>query len=104
VTFVDDNQIEEIWRELLEDVAFDLGTRDSLIESCVDLVGLVDLTIRDLGHRAAERLEVVRLGLVDEDVAVGEKQDSLLEASLPEAPDDLKRGERLAGAGRHDEQ
>jgi hypothetical protein len=53
----------------------------------------------------AERLEVVGLGLVDQDVAVGEEEDALLHgAGLPQPPDDLKGRVGLARAGRHDEQ
>ena len=58
----------------------------------------------ELGHRRAERPEVVDHRLVDEDVAVGEEQNPLLPSGLPEPPDDLKRGVGLAGAGRHHEQ
>jgi hypothetical protein len=51
-----------------------------------------------------EGLEVVGPGLVDEDVAVGQEQDALLELSLPQPPDDLEGGVGLAGAGGHDQQ
>ena len=104
VALVDDDQVEEVGRELLVDVAGLLGAGDGLVEGEVDFVGLVDLSLLDLGHRRAERLEVVGLGLVDEDVAVGEEQDALLDAGLPEPPDDLERGVGLAGAGGHDKQ
>ena len=59
---------------------------------------------RELRHRAAERAEVVDHRLVDQHVAVGEEEDALLAARLPQPPDDLERGVGLAGAGRHDEQ
>ena len=57
-----------------------------------------------LGHRRAERAEVVHHRLVDEDVAVGKEEDAFLAAGLPQPPDDLERGVGLARAGRHDEQ
>ena len=60
--------------------------------------------VRELGHGRAERAEVVDHRLVDQDVAVGEEQDALLAAGLPQPPDDLEGGVGLAGAGRHDEQ
>ena len=104
MALVDDDQVEEVGRELLVDVAGLLGAGDGLVEGEVDLVGLVDLSLLDLGHRRAERLEVVRLGLVDQDVAVGEEQDALLDPGLPEPPDNLERGVGLAGARRHDNQ
>ena len=58
----------------------------------------------ELRHRRAERAEVVHHRLVDQHVAVGEEQDALLAAGLPQPPDDLEGGVGLAGAGRHDEQ
>ena len=104
VAFVDDDEVEEIRAELAVDVPFFLGAGDGLVEREVDLVGLVDRAVLDLGHRAGEGLEVVALGLVDEDVAVGEEEDAAVGVRLPEAPDDLEGGVGLAGAGRHDEQ
>ena len=58
----------------------------------------------ELGHRRAERAEVVDHRLVDQHVAVGQEQDALLAARLPQPPDDLEGGVGLAGAGRHDQQ
>ncbi len=104
MALVDDDQVEEVGRELLVDVLLFLGAGDGLIEGEVDLEGLVDRAVRDLGHRLTERLEVVGLGLVGEDVAVDEEEDALLGARLPQPPDDLKGGVGLAGAGGHDEQ
>ena len=81
-----------------------LGAGDRLVERKVDFVGLVDRAVGDLGHRLAERLEVVGLGLVGEDVAIDQEEDALLGARLPQPPDDLERGVGLAGAGGHDQQ
>ena len=58
----------------------------------------------ELRHGRAEGPEVVHHGLVDQDVAVGKEKDALLAAGLPQAPDDLKGGVGLAGAGGHDQQ
>ncbi len=101
MTLVNDDQIEEVGGELGVDVLFFFRPRDRLIEAQIDLVGLVDLSVRDLGHRLAERLEVVGLGLVREDVAVNEKQDSLLRAGLPQSPNDLEGGVGLARPRSH---
>jgi hypothetical protein len=52
----------------------------------------------------------VRLGArcdcrpIDKAAPVGREQDALFAASLPQPPDDLKGGVRLARAGRHDQQ
>ena len=74
----------------------------SMLRAVVALDGLG--VGRELRHRRAERAEVVDHRLVDQHVAVGEEQDALLAARLPQPPDDLKGGVGLAGAGRHDEQ
>ena len=58
----------------------------------------------ELGHGRAEGTEVVDHGLVDQHVAVGQKEDAFLPAGLPQPPDDLEGGVGLAGAGGHDQQ
>lgn len=78
------------------DVLEFLGSRNRLIEGEVDLVLLVDLAVADLGHRAAEGLEIVDHRLVDEDIAVGEVEDTLPRVGLPQTPDDLEGGAGLA--------
>ena len=104
VALVHDDEVEEVGRELLVDVLLFLGAGDGLVEAEVDLEGLVDRAVGDLGHRLTERLEVVGLGLVGEDVAVDEEEDAFLGARLPQPPDDLEGGVGLAGAGGHDQQ
>ncbi len=104
MALVHDDQVEEVRRELLVDVLLFLGAGDGLVERKVDLKRLVGGAVGDLGHRLAERLEVVGLGLIGEDVAVDEKQDALLGARLPQPPDDLEGGVGLARAGGHHQQ
>jgi hypothetical protein len=48
--------------------------------------------------------EVVLFCLVDEDVAIGQKQNPLFGTGFPKSPDDLEGGEGFAGAGGHDEE
>jgi hypothetical protein len=104
MAFVDDDQVEEIRRELLVDVLFFFVAGDRLIEREIDFEGLVGLPVDDLGHRLAEGLEVVGAGLVGEDVAVDEEKDAFSGLRLPQPPDDLEGGIRFSGAGRHDQQ
>ena len=127
MALVDHDQVEEAGRELAEQLLPLLRAGDRLIEAEIDLEGGVDpplLVERESSGRsvvpscrsmvlalvesfaiaAAERAEVVHHRLVDQHVAVGEEQDALLAARLPQPPDDLKRGVGLAGAGRHDQQ
>ena len=104
VALVHDDEIEEVGRELLEDVLRFLGARDRLVQGQVDFERLVDLAVLDPGHSPTEGLEVFVPGLGEKDVAVGEKEDAFLHPCLPQAPNDLERGVGLAGAGGHDQQ
>ena len=104
MTLVDDDQVKEIRGELRVDVLLFLNAGHGLVEAEVNLECLIDGTVRNLGHRLAERLEVVGLGLVGEDVAIDEEEDAFLGSRFPKAPDDLKGSIGLARAGRHDEQ
>ena len=84
VTFVDDDQVEEVRRELLVDVLplFGAGRRLGRARSRLHTT-LSIWRLLDLGHRVAKMFEVVGLGLVDEDVAVGQKEDAF---GLPGPP------------------
>ena len=126
MALVDHDEIEEARRELPENLLSFLRPGDRLIEAEIDFVGGVDAPLsvdnagqvlqravrafdgsgfrRQLGHRRAKRPEVIDHGLVDQNVAVGQKQDALLAARLPKPPNDLEGGIGLAGAGRHDQQ
>ena len=126
MAFVDHDQVEEFARKLAEDFLPLVWPGDGLVETKINLVGGVDTAplvqregqisgaavlpldrlgiCRELRHRSAKRTEVVDHGLVDQDVAVGEEQDALLLAGLPETPDDLEGCVGLSGARRHDKQ
>src|SRR5262249_42508783 len=103
-----------------------LRAGDRLIEAGIDLVSGVNAALpidgggevdglpvlaldsvsagRKLRHCRAERPEVVHHRLIDQHVAIGEKQDAFFTARLPQPPDDLEGGVCLAGAGCHDQQ
>src|SRR5690606_35526685 len=100
VALVDDDEVEEVRRELLVDVLLLLGPRDRLVEREVDLVALVDRPVRDFCPRVPERLEVVDPGLVGEGVAVREEEDAPDAAGLPASPDNLESAVGLPRAGR----
>jgi hypothetical protein len=107
MAFVDDDQVEEVLRELLEQLLALFRPGDRLVEAEIDLVGGVDAPFpverqrqvdrgavlpfdglgigRKLRHRRAEGAEVVHHGLVDQHVAVGEEQDALLPAATSTA-------------------
>ena len=70
----------------------------------MDLIGRIDRASGDLGHGRAKGLKVIDLGLIHQNVAIGQKQDALLGARLPQTPDDLECGVGLAGAGGHHQQ
>ena len=126
VALVDHDQVEEAGREIAEQLLTVLRPGDCLIKAQIDLVGFVDRPARidgggDIGHiavglldgfgvdaefrhDATERAEVVHHRLVDQHVAVGQKQDAFLAPGLPQTPDDLEGGVGLAGAGGHHQQ
>ena len=104
MTFIDDDEIEKIGRDMLEDFVCLLRAGDGLIESEVDFVGGVDPALPDLGHDRTKGFEVVDQGLIDQDVAVRQKEHALDPARFPEPPDDLEGGVGLAGARGHDQQ
>ena len=114
-------------REFAEELLAFLRAGDGLIEAEVDLVGGVDAAcflsravgsstdvpssrsmVLELGaelrHRFSEGAEVVDHRLIDQDVAISQKEDAFLAPGFPQAPDDLEGGVGLAGARRHDEQ
>ena len=75
-----------------------------MVEAQVDLVGFVDGSVGDFGHRLAEGFEIVRLGLIGQDVAIDQEQDPFLGAGFPKSPDDLERRVGLASPRGHDQQ
>ena len=114
MAFVHDDKVEEVRRERfvgllrLRDVDLRIGLLRGLVvfhplavERHVYLEGRVDVLLLNLRHDLLERLEVLRHCLVDENVAVGEVENLLLEAALVETVDYLKRGIGLAGSSRH---
>ena len=113
MTLVDHDQVEEGGRELAENLLVIFRPGDCLIEAEIDLVCGVDAPLpvagnglcfcRKPGHNRPEWPKVVDHGLVDQHVAVGQEQNALLAARLPEPPDDLKGSIGLTGSRRHDE-
>src|ERR1017187_2413553 len=95
VALVDNDKVEETRGELAKEFLAVLGARDGLIEAEVNLVGGIDAALlveregefllravgaldglrvgAELGHGGAEGAEVVDHGLIDQDVAVGQK-------------------------------
>ncbi len=75
MALIDHDEVEEIPAEL-GDIHPGFVARDRLVKGEVNFVGLIDLAVGDLGHGRGEGFEVVGLGLVDQDVAVGEEEDA----------------------------
>jgi len=104
MAFVDHDQVKKIRRKLLVDILLFVAAGDGLVQRQIDFVALVDLALADLGHGRTERLEVVVLGLVDQNVAVGQEQDAFFRAGLPQSPDDLECRVGFSGASGHHQQ
>jgi hypothetical protein len=101
VTFVDDDEIEEIGRDIFEDLVFFGGTREGLVKAEIDFVGWIDLAVLDLRHDRAKRLEIVYESLIGENVSVHEEEGAFGLLGLPEPPDDLEGGVGFSCAGSH---
>jgi hypothetical protein len=110
MALVDDDEVEEVRRELAEHpVRVLTAVGDGLIQREVDLAARLRLALQLPDRPFTERRDVLSQSrLIDEDVAVGEVEDPRVAVGTPPAapqlPDDLHRDERLAGAGRHREQ
>ncbi len=104
MTLVHKDEIEEVRGELFVDVLLRIEAGHRLIEAEIDLERLVHRAVGDLGHSLTERLEVVGLGLVGQDVAVHQEQNAFLGAGSPQTPDDLKGGVGFARTRGHDQQ
>ncbi len=86
----------------------DARLRESLIGAEINLAALNDFSVLDLRSRITERSEDLILGVIDQDVAVGEIEDlratmfaGPVPTSVPKLPADLKRDGSLTGPGRH---
>ena len=104
VTLINYDKVKEIRGELFVDILLFFVSGNRLVQRQVNLKRLVDLALADLGHRRTERLEVVVFGLINENVAVGQKQDAFLLSRLPQSPDNLEGGVGFASTGGHDQQ
>ena len=102
VALVHDDEIKEVWRELLELFCF-FATHQPLIKCDVHLVRRINFEAVDLRYGIAEVPEVAVLCLISECCTIDEEQYALFLLRLPEPPDDLERRVGLAGPCRHDE-
>ncbi len=108
VALVHDHQVEEVGGKRPEEPGAPLILGERLVDPEVDLAALDDLARLDLVSRVAERREDAVLGLIDEDVPVGEVEDpgapmftGAVPAGTPELPADLEGDRGLARARRH---
>ena len=111
VTLVDDDEVEEVRRERLEQADAPLILGQRLIEGEIHLAALDDLAGLDLIAGIAEGREDAVLGLVHEDVAVGEVEDfgppirpGAVPAGTPELPADVEGHHGLARPCGHGEE
>src|SRR5207244_9552590 len=74
---------------------FFLSASHRLIQGEVNLVRLINCSFRNLSHRLTERLEVVNLRLVSEDISINQKKNPLLHSRFPKS----RSEERRVGTG-----
>ena len=96
--------IEEVWCQLLKGFLIRFRPGDGLIQRQMNFIGRIDCASADFCHRIAKGLEVVIFGLIDQDIAVRQKQNAFFTFRFPSAPDNLKGGIGFTGAGRHHQQ
>ena len=129
VALVDDDQVEEVGRQLTEDLLSLFRSCEGLVQPEVNFICRINAPMlvhsqgdlstgaivalygpgmgAELGHLGAEGAKIIDHGLVDQDVAVRQEQHPFLPVGmpvgLPQAPDDLESGVGLAGASGHDQ-
>src|SRR5262245_50710455 len=122
VTLIDDDQIEKAGGELPEQLLPLFRAGDGLIQPQINFVRRVDAALVDgggdvhataviafdsfgssaeLGHSRTERAEVVNHRLVNQHIAVGQKQDALLLPGFPKPPNNLESCVGLPGTRSH---
>ena len=108
MALVDDNQIEEILRIFFVKSGPVFVFGDRLVNREIHLAAFVDFAVLDLPAGVAESREHLVLGIVDQNIAVGEIENlrpavltRAVPAHVPELPADLESHRGLAGAGSH---
>ena len=104
MTFVDDDEVEEIAGQLLVIVFFHaiVIPDELLVQPQENILRRMDVLVIDFLHRMHERIEILPHRLVDQDIPIREVQDFLERMGVPEAVNDLERAERLPRPRRHD--
>ncbi len=111
VALVHDHQVKEVAGKLLVQGGAIGVARESLIDGEIHLAPFHDLPRLDLVASVAERCEDAVLGLVHQDVPVGEVQDfwppvlaRAVPPGIPEFPADLERDSGFTRPGGHGEE
>lgn len=108
MALVHDDEVEEVRRILFVKTRTTLVPRDGLIDGEVHLPALVDLAVLDLLAGIAKGGEILVLGVVHQDVAIGQVEDpgmpmlsGPVPARIPELPADLEGDHRFPRPGGH---
>lgn len=111
VALINDDEVEEVGRKAFVQAWSAFVFCDRLVDCEVHLSALADAPTLNLEACITEGRERLVLRIVDEDIAIGKKEDArfavlagAVPPSAPELPRDLIRYDRLARAGRHGEQ
>src|SRR5437867_6197774 len=105
MTFIHDDEVEEVWRVLTIETGPPLVFGDCLVGREIHLTAFGSIAF-DLVPSVAKRREYLIFRIVHQDVAVGQVEDSwppvlagAVPARVPQFPTDLKSDDGLAGAG-----
>ncbi len=111
VTFIDDDQIEEVRRVLFIQAGSTFILCQRLIDREINLAALNSVSVFDLRAGVAELGEDFIFGIVNQNIAVRQVENfrtamlaGSVPARIPKLPTDLKRNRRFPGARRHREQ
>ncbi len=112
MAFVHDDEIEEVGFEFLVEAGAALVLGDGLVSGEVEFAAVDDPAAFDAVAGVAEGGEHLVLGIIDEEIAVGQIEDAGLAGRValhvplgfPKLPADLEGDEGLAGAGGHGEE
>lgn len=74
MTFINDDEVKKVLRILLEQAFAIFTTCDRLIDGEIDVAALADLSASYFEARIAECAEILVLWIVNQHVAIGQKQ------------------------------
>src|SRR5690554_3368106 len=89
MALIDDNKIKEVGLELTKGF-FAIIAGKLLIQSHINFIGTIKISILHLCHLSTEGFKITGNGLIHKNITVCQKENLLLQARLPQTIDNLK--------------